>query len=66
MVTLYFLCIFPRFIYYDGAELSGDNVLHVMYTAKKYLIDGLVDKCKTFLETEMSANNVCSILSHCV
>ena len=53
-------------MYYDGAELSGDNVLHVMYSAKKYLMDGLVDKCKTFLETEMSANNVCSILSHCI
>ena len=28
-----FVCIFSRFIYYDGAELSGDNILHVMYTA---------------------------------
>ena len=53
-------------MYYDGAELSGDNILHVMYAARKYLIDGLVDKCKTYLETEMSPNNVCVILNHCI
>ena len=55
-----------RYIYYDGAELCGDNVLHVMYAAKKYLIDGLVDGCKEFLDQEMSTSNVCTILSHCV
>ena len=55
-----------RYIYYDGAELCGENVLHVMYAAKKYLIDGLVDRCKVFLDQEMSISNVCTIMSHCV
>ena len=37
-----------------------------MYAAKKYLIDGLVDRCKDFLDQTMSTANLCTILSHCM
>ena len=30
------------------------------------MLDGFVDKCKDFLENEITASNVCTILSHCI
>ena len=48
-----------RYIYYDGAVLTADNLLKVMYAAKKYLVDGLVEKCKQF---KIVTANVCTIL----
>jgi len=38
--------------------------LFVAYAAKKYAIKGLENKCKVFLENNMSADNVCTILEH--
>ncbi|KAK2141943.1 hypothetical protein LSH36_1012g00027 [Paralvinella palmiformis] len=53
-----------RYIYHDGANLSGDNVLHVMYAAKKYLLDGLITQCKRYLDEEISERSACTVLSH--
>ena len=53
-------------MYSGEAALSGHNVLQVMYAAKKYLLEGLVQQCSTFLEDEISTENVCTVLKHCL
>ena len=53
-----------RFIYSDEVELTGGNVMHVLYLAKKYLVPSLAEKCAEFLRKNVNASNVFSILSH--
>ncbi|XP_044183961.1 BTB/POZ domain-containing protein 6-like [Acropora millepora] len=53
-----------RFIYSDEVELTGSNVMHVLYLAKKYLLPSLVEKCAEFLRKNLDASNVFSILPH--
>ena len=55
-----------HFMYSNKAALSGHNVLQVMYAAKKYLLEGLVQQCSNFLEDEISKDNVCTVLKHCL
>ena len=47
-----------RFIYSDEVELTGSNVMHVLYLAKKYLVPSLADKCAEFLRKNLDASNV--------
>ncbi|XP_067044135.1 BTB/POZ domain-containing protein 6-like [Acropora muricata] len=53
-----------RFIYSDEVELTGSNVMHVLYLAKKYLVPSLVEKCAEFLRKNLDASNAFSILPH--
>jgi len=53
-----------RFLYTCSVDLDPESVLFVDYAAQKYNIKGLEEKCKTFLENNMSADNVCTILEH--
>ena len=53
-----------RFIYSDEVELTGSNVMHVLYLAKKYLVSSLVENCAEFLRKNLDASNVFSILPH--
>ncbi|XP_044184489.1 BTB/POZ domain-containing protein 6-like [Acropora millepora] len=53
-----------RFIYSDEVELTGSNVMHVLYLAKKYLVPSLAEKCAEFLRTNLDASNVFTILPH--
>ena len=53
-------------MYSGKAALSGHNVLQVMYAAKKYLLEGLVQRCSKFLEDEISKDNVCTVLKQCL
>ena len=53
-----------RFIYSDEVELTGSNVIHVLYLAKKYLVPSLAEKCAEFLRKNLDASNVFSILPH--
>ena len=53
-----------RFIYSDEVELTGRNVMHVLYLAKKYLVPSLAEKCAEFLRKNLDASNAFSILSH--
>ncbi|XP_060602641.1 BTB/POZ domain-containing protein 6-A-like [Ruditapes philippinarum] len=34
----------------------------LMYTAKKYAVEGLVTRCREYLETKITCDNVCTIL----
>ncbi|XP_044184855.1 BTB/POZ domain-containing protein 6-like [Acropora millepora] len=53
-----------RFIYSDEVELTGSNVMHVLYLAKKYLVPSLAEKCVEFLRENLDASNVFTILPH--
>ncbi|XP_045172403.2 BTB/POZ domain-containing protein 6-B-like [Mercenaria mercenaria] len=55
------LKIVLRFIYSDSAELNGNNVLSCLYAAKKYCLQGLIEKCSAFLEDHIDADNVCEV-----
>ena len=51
-----------RFLYSDEENLSGSNVMQVLYLAKKYMVPSLSDKCSRYLRYHLDASNVFSIL----
>ena len=53
---------FFRFLYSDKVNLSGSNVMQVLYLAKKYLVPSLADKCTEYLQEHLEASNVFSVL----
>ena len=53
---------FFRFLYSDEVNLSGSNVMQVLYLAKKYLVPSLADKCTEYLQEHLEASNVFSVL----
>ena len=53
---------FLRFLYTDECKLTGDNVVSVMYLAKKYIVPSLSAKCAGSLRSFMTAENAMSIL----
>ena len=55
---------FFRFLYSDEVNLSGSNVMQVLYLAKKYLVPSLAQKCTEYLQEHLGASNVFSVLPH--
>ena len=53
-----------RFLYSDEVNLSGSNVMEVLYLAKKYMVPSLAEKCTEYLRDNLTASNVFSILPH--
>ena len=51
-----------RFIYSDEAKLTPDNVMQLMYLAKKYMLPSLADKCSVYLKDNLDASNVFNVL----
>ena len=51
-----------RYMYSDEVNLSGSNVMGVLYLAKKYMVPSLADKCTEYLEDNLHPSNVFSIL----
>ena len=51
-----------RYIYSDEVNLSGSNVMGVLYLAKKYMVPSLADKCTEYLQENLDPSNVFSIL----
>ena len=53
-----------RYMYSDEVNLSGSNVMGVLYLAKKYMVPSLADKCTEYLEDtcNVDPSNVFSIL----
>ena len=49
-------------MYSDEANLSGSNVMEVLYLAKKYMVPSLADKCTEYLQENLHPSNVFSIL----
>ncbi|XP_053373276.1 BTB/POZ domain-containing protein 6-like [Mercenaria mercenaria] len=53
-----------RFIYTEDCTINDDNVMSLLYSAKKYESNRLAEKCKAYLNTQLSIDNVCVILQH--
>ena len=53
-----------RYLYTDEVNLTGSNVMHVLYLAKKYMLPSLADKCGAYPQENLEASNVFSILPH--
>ena len=51
-----------RYLYSDEVNLTGNNVMQVLYLAKKYLVPSLADKCTEYLRKHLEASNAFSIL----
>ena len=51
-----------RYMYSDEANLSGSNVMGVLYLAKKYMVPSLADKCSEYLQNNLDPSNVFNIL----
>jgi len=52
-----------RYMYSDNVNLSGSNVMGVLYLAKKYIVPSLADKCTEYLKEKIDQSNVFDILS---
>ncbi|KAL9980020.1 hypothetical protein ACROYT_G008551 [Oculina patagonica] len=53
-----------RYMYSDEVILSGNNVMGVLYLAKKYIVPSLADKCTKYLQDHLDPSNVFSILPY--
>ena len=53
-----------RYMYSGEAELNENNVMQVLYVAKKYIVPSLADECIEFLEDSVNTENVFSVMSH--
>ena len=53
-----------RFLYSNEVNLSGSNVMQVLYLANKYMVPSLDEKCTEYLRNNLKASNVFSILPH--
>ena len=51
-----------RYMYSDEVNLSGSNVMGVLYLAKKYMVPSLADKCTEYLQKNLDPSNVLIIL----
>ena len=51
-----------RYMYSDEVNLSGSNVMGVLYLAKKYMVPSLADKCTKYLKEKLDPSNVFDIL----
>ena len=51
-----------RYMYSDEVNLSGSNVMGVLYLAKKYIVPSLVNECTKYLQENIDPSNVFSIL----
>ena len=51
-----------RYMYSDEVNLSGNNVMEVLYLAKKYMVPSLAVKCTEYLQDNLDPSNVFSIL----
>ena len=51
-----------RYMYSDEVNLSGNNVMGVLYLAKKYMVPSLAEKCTEFLQDNLDSSNVFIIL----
>ena len=51
-----------RYMYSDEVNLSGSNVMGVLYLAKKYMVPSLTEKCTEYLQDNLDPSNVFNIL----
>ncbi len=52
------------FLYSDRVNLTGSNVMQVLYLANKYMVPSLAGKCNKYLRDNLKASNVFCILPY--
>ena len=52
-----------RFLHSDKVNLSGSNVMQVLYLENKYMVPSLAEKCSEYLQDNLTASNAFSILA---
>lgn len=55
-----------RYLYSDEVNLKDNNVMGVLYVAKKYAVTTLADKCIKYLQNMVDPSNVLRILSSAI
>ena len=53
-----------RYMYSGRAILNANNVMQVLYVAKKYMVDSPADECVLLLRKILNPSNVFCVLSH--
>ena len=53
-----------RYMYTKEVKLNENNVMLVLYVAKKYILKSLADECVDFLLRNLDVSNVFCVLSH--
>lgn len=53
-----------RFLYTENVKVNLDNVLALLYGAKKYGVQNLIDKCLNTLKKNMIPENVCTVMEN--
>ncbi len=53
---------FLRFVYAEECTLTADNVISILYLAKKYILPSLSKTCVNFLIENLNAENVLDVL----
>ncbi|VDN19659.1 unnamed protein product [Gongylonema pulchrum] len=56
--------ILLKYLYSDDIELDATSALSTLYVAKKYMITYLAQAAIDFLDCNLKADNVCSLLAH--
>ena len=51
-----------RYMYSGEVSLSSENVMRVLYLARKYMVPSFEERCNTYLREELNANTVLDIL----
>jgi len=55
-----------RYIYYEESNISGENVMVIMYASKKYMLPGLTSVCTKYLDQSVDLTNACLILNQSI
>ena len=55
-----------RYLYCDEVELTGSNVMQVLYLANKYVVSSLAAECNDFLHSNLCPENVFAVLPSAV
>lgn len=53
---------FLQYLYCDKLIVDGNNVLAILYLAKKYCVQKLITQCLNVLKKDLSHHNVCTVM----
>ena len=57
---------FLRFLYTDECNLTTNNVLFMLYLARKYMVPSLAEKCLEFFDAKFTAENVFILMQQAI
>ncbi|GFO35719.1 BTB/POZ domain-containing protein [Plakobranchus ocellatus] len=54
--------VFLRYMYCGEVSITSDNVIYLLYAAKKYAVLGLTNKCISYVDQVLDTDNACTVL----